>query len=43
MVPERKRDGNFIKNRKIHGDSNVWSIAQRQKIIYIFDVDVGFE
>ena len=31
MVPERKLDGNFTKDRKIHGKSNVWSTAQRQK------------
>ena len=31
MVPERKRDGNFRKDRKIHGESNVWSTAQNQK------------
>ena len=31
MVPERNRDGNFTKDRKIHGKSNVWSVAQRLK------------
>ena len=43
MVSERKRDGNFVKDRKIHGESNVWSTAQRQKVIYGFDVHAGFE
>ena len=28
-VPEGKRDWNFTKDRKIHGESNVWSTAQR--------------
>ena len=23
--PERKKDGNFVMDRKIHGESNVWS------------------
>ena len=27
MVPERKFDGNFTKDRDIHGESNVWSTA----------------
>ena len=31
MVPEGKRYGNFMKNRDIHGGSNVWSTAQRLK------------
>ena len=43
MVPERKLDGNFTKDSKIHCESNVWSAAQRQKKIYRFDVCVGFE
>ena len=34
---------NFTKDRKIHSESNVWSTAERQKTIYRFDVDVGFE
>ena len=42
-MPERKRDGNFMKDRKIHGESNVWSTAQRQRKIYKFDVHAGFE
>ena len=29
MVPERKQDGNFAKNRENHGEGNVWSTAQR--------------
>ena len=41
MVPERKQDGKFTKDRKIHGESNVWSTAQRQKKINGFDIDVG--
>ena len=28
MVPERKWDGNFVKDIEIHGESNVWSTAQ---------------
>ena len=43
MVPERKLDVDFTKDRKIHDENNVWSTAQRQKKIYGFDVDVGFE
>ena len=31
------------KDKKIHGESNVWSAAQRQKNIYGFDVHAGFE
>ena len=33
----------FTKDRKIHGESNVWSTAPRQKNIYRFDVNVGSE
>ena len=43
MMPERKRDGNSTKDRNIHGVSNVWSTAQRQKKSYGLDVDAGFE
>ena len=32
-----------MKNRKICGERNVWSIAQGQKKISGFDVHVGFE
>ena len=32
----------FTKNGDIHGESNVWSTAHRQKKIYGFDVHVGF-
>ena len=32
-----------MKDRKIHGDSNVRSAAHRQKKIYGFDVHVGLE
>ena len=32
MVPEGKRDGNFTKDRKIHGESNVWSQLKDRKI-----------
>ena len=41
MAPERKRDENFMKDRDLHGDSNAWCTAQRQKKIYGFDVHVG--
>ena len=42
-MPDRKCDGNFMKDRKIHGESIVWSAAQCQKRIYGYDVHVGFE
>ena len=32
-----------MKDRKIHGESNVWSTALRYKNIYIFDVHVGLQ
>ena len=32
-----------MKDRKIHGESNVWSIAQRQKKSYIFYAHAGLE
>ena len=32
-----------MKDRKIHGESNVWSTVQRQKKIYRFDVHAEFE
>ena len=32
-----------MKDRKIHGKSNMWTAAQRQKNIYGFDVHAGFE
>ena len=32
-----------MKDKKIHGASNVWSIAQRHKNIYRFDVYVWLE
>ena len=31
MVSERKLNLNFTKDIMIHGESNVWSTAQRQK------------
>ena len=31
-----------MKDREIHGESNVWSTAHRQEMIYRFDVHVGF-
>ena len=34
---------NFMKDREIHGESYVWSTAQRKKKLYRFDVHVGFE
>ena len=40
MVPERKCDQNFVKDGEIHGESNVWSAAQRQKNIWAFDADL---
>ena len=43
MVPERKLDGNFMKDSEIHGESNVRSATQRQKNINRFDVHAGFE
>ena len=39
----RKWDANFTMDRKIHCESNVWSIAERPKEIYRFDVHPGFE
>ena len=32
MVPKGKTDGNFTKDREIHGGSDVWSTAQNRKI-----------
>ena len=32
-----------MNDRKIHGESNVWSTTLRQKKIYGFDVHVGCE
>ena len=32
-----------MKDRKIHGESNVWSAAQRERKIYRFNVCAGFE
>ena len=29
MVPDSKRDGNFVKDREIHGGRDVWSGADR--------------
>ena len=43
MVPERKQGGNFMKDREINVESNVWSTAQRWNKIYGLDVDAGFE
>ena len=40
MVPEGKWDGNFMKDREIHGESNVWSTAKRQKKICRFDAHI---
>ena len=31
MVHAKKRNDNFVKNKEIHGESNVWSTAQRYK------------
>ena len=39
----KEGDENFTKDRKIHGESNVWCTAQRQKKIYRFDIHAGFE
>ena len=43
MVPESKRDLNFMSDREIRGESNVWSTAERLKKICGFDVHAGFE
>ena len=43
MVAERKCDGNFTKDRKIHGENNVLSAAKRLRKIYGFHVHAGFE
>ena len=32
-----------MRDREIHGESNVWSAALRQKKIYGLDVHAGFE
>ena len=44
MVPVGKRDGNFTKDREIHGESNVCSTAERYKWNKRFDVNrlVGY-
>ena len=31
MVSHREQDGNFVKDRAAHGESNVWSSAQDRK------------
>ena len=41
MVPERKRDGNFMKDRKIHVDSNVVKYSSKILNICRLDVHVG--
>ena len=41
MVLERKRDGNFKKNRKGDGSSDVWCEAIRSKKQRGFDGHVG--
>ena len=28
MVPEKKQDGNFVKDREIHGGSGMWGEAK---------------
>ena len=35
MVHESKRDGDFTKDREIHGESNVWRTAKRYKKLRI--------
>ena len=32
-----------MKDKMIHNKSNVWSVPQREKKIYIFDVHDGLE
>ena len=32
-----------MKDKEIHGESNVWSTDQRYKMIYRFDVHVVFD
>ena len=39
MVPGRKLDGKFMKDRNIHGKSTI----QRLKKINKFDIHAGFE
>ena len=40
MVPERKQDGNIMKDRKIHDESDMWSTAQRSKnLILMFGLN----
>ena len=39
----RKRDENLMKDRKVHGESNVWSTVQRQKRSMDFVVHVGLD
>ena len=41
MVPERKRNGNFIKEREIHGESNMLITAETLKKRQGLDVDTG--
>ena len=41
MVPEGKCDWNLMKDREIHGESNVLITAQGRKNICGFDVNVG--
>ena len=42
-MSERKLEGNFAKDREIHGESIVWSTAYRQKKSYELHADVGIE
>ena len=43
MMLERKRDWNFAKDKEIYSESNVWISAQRLKMTYGLDADIGFE
>ena len=42
MVPELKRELNLAMDREVHGESNVWSTAQRYENIYGCGVDARF-
>ena len=42
MMSEKSENRNFMKDRKIHGESNVCSTAQRLKKIGKSDVHAGF-
>ena len=43
MVPARKRDENYVKDREIHCGSDVWSTADLEKKAYRLDAHVELE